>query len=185
MAKYEALPTTTIQTNSTMLNANELPELVHMDDPAMSILIDFTKTPPYIIKPNETLDHAINEIEINQTHLLLVINNDGFFEGIISSEDVWGEKPIKLIQERRIHRDQVTVKMIMTPLSEITALDFGVIQSAKIGNIVKTLSLHKQYYVLVTSSSTNQQAPIIRGIFTAIQISKQLHTDIASIFNHN
>ncbi len=183
MAKYEALPTTTIQANSTMLNTNELPELVHMEDPAVSVLIDFTKTPTHTILPSETLDHAINEMEINGVHLLLVINNDGFLEGIVSSEDTWGEKPIKIIQERRIHRDQVTVKMIMTPLSEIAALDFAVIKSAKVGNIVKTLSSRKQNYALVISPNANEPAQIIRGIFTTSQVSKQLHTNIADIFN--
>lgn len=184
MAKYEALPTTAIHTNGTMLNTNELPELVHMEDPAVSVLIDFNKTPPHTILPTETLDHAINEMEINGVHLLLVINNDGFFEGVVSSEDTWGEKPIKLIQERRIHRDQVTVKMIMTPLSDIAALDFAVIKSAKVGNIVKTLSSHKQHYALTVSPSATKPTQIIRGIFTTSQISKQLHTDIAHIFNH-
>lgn len=183
MAKYEALPTTAIHTNSTMLNTNELPELVHMEDPAVSVLIDFTKTPPHTIAPSETLDHAINEMEINGVHLLLVINNDGFFEGIVSSEDTWGEKPIKIIQERRIHRDQVTVKMIMTPLSDIAALDFAVIKSAKVGNIVNTLSSRKQHYTLAVSPSATKPTQIIRGIFTTSQISKQLHTDIAQIFN--
>ena len=184
MAKYEALSTTTIHTNSTMLNTNELPELVHMEDPAVSVLIDFTKTPPHTIAPSDTLDHAVNEMEINGVHLLLVINGDGFFEGIVSSEDTWGEKPIKIIQERRIHRDQVTVKMIMTPLSDIAALDFAVIKSAKVGNIVKTLSSHKQHYALAVSPSATKPAQIIRGIFTASQISKQLHADIAHVFNH-
>lgn len=184
MAKYEALPTTAIQTNSTMLNTNEPPELVHMEDPAISVLIDFTNTPPHTILPSETLDHAINEMEINGVHSLLVINNNGFFEGIVSSEDVWGEKPIKLIQERRIHRDQVTVRMIMTPLSEIAALDFAIIKSAKVGNILKTLSSRNQHYALVISPNANKPTQIIRGIFTTSQISKQLHTDIAQLFNH-
>ncbi len=95
-----------------------------------------------------------------------------------------GRKPIKLIQERRIHRDQVTVKMIMTPLSDIAALDFAVIKSAKVGNIVKTLSSRKQHYALAVSPSTIQPTQIILGIFTTSQVSKQLHTDIAHIFKH-
>jgi CBS domain containing-hemolysin-like protein len=121
-------------------------------------------------------------MEILGVHLLLVINEEGHFQGILSSEDVWGEKPIKMIQERRIHRDQVLVRTIMVPYSEITAFDFDLIKSAKVGHIVKTLSEHKQHYALAVSPCTETQVQLIRGIFTASQISKQLHIDIADVF---
>ena len=183
MAKYEALPTTAILPNGIMLHAHHLPELVHMDDPALSVMTDFTLTPPHTVKPDDTMDHAINEMEISGVHLLLVLNDEGHFQGIISSEDVWGEKPIKLIQERRIHRDQVLVHTIMVPYSDITAFDFSIIKSAKVGHIVKTLSEHKQHYALAVSPSIDHHnMQMIRGIFTASQISKQLHADISDVF---
>ncbi len=185
MAKYESLPTTVILPNGTMLHTHQLPELVHMDDPALSVMADFTLAAPHTIDPNETMDHAIKEMEVSGVHLLLVINEEKHFQGIISSEDVWGEKPIKVIQERRIHRDQVLVRTIMVPYTEITALDFATIKSAKVGHIVKTLSEHKQHYALAVSpSSKHPDMQIIRGIFTASQISKQLHMDIADVFGN-
>lgn len=182
MAKYEALPTITIQANGTMLRAQQLPELVHLDDPALSVMTDFTITPPHIILPTDNMDHAISEMEVSGVHLLLVINEEGHFQGIISSEDVWGEKPIKLIQERRVPRDQVLVRAIMVPYSQITAVDYAVVKSMKVGHMVKTLSDHKQHYALaVTPNAAHPELQLIRGIFTASQISKQLHTDISEI----
>ncbi len=68
MAKYETLPTTTILPNGTMLQANRLPELVHMNDSALSVMIDFTLAPPHTIRPNETMDHAIHEMEVSGAH---------------------------------------------------------------------------------------------------------------------
>lgn len=184
MSKYEALPTIAILPKGTMLQGHQLPELVHLDDPALSVMLDFTITPPHTITPHETMDQAINEMEVSGVHLLLVIDEEKHFQGIISSEDVWGEKPIKVIQEGRIHRDQVLVKTIMVPYTEITALDFATVKSAKVGHIVKTLSAHKQHYALAISPSAHHpNVQIIRGIFTTAQISKQLHTDIASMFN--
>ena len=183
MAKFESIPTTAILPNGTMLRMQHLPELVHMDDSALSVMTDFTVTPPHIIKPDETMDHAIKEMEVNGVHLLLVINDDGYFQGIISSEDIWGEKPIKMIQERRIHRDQIYVKNIMVPFTNITAFDFAVIQSARVGHIVKTLSEQKQHYALAVCPCPDRPTmQTIRGIFTASQISKQLHADISDVF---
>lgn len=183
MAKYEALPTIAILPNGTMLRAQQLPELVHLDDPALFVMTDFTVTPPHTILPTDNMDHAINEMEVSGVHLLLVINENGHFQGIISSEDVWGEKPIKLIQERRVPRDQVLVRAIMVPYTEITAFDFATVKTVHVGHIVKTLAEHKQHYALAVSpSTTNPDMQVIRGIFTASQISKQLHADIADVF---
>lgn len=185
MAKYEALPTTAILPNGTMLQANRLPELVHMDDAALSVMIDFTLTPPHTIRPTDTMDHAIHEMEVSGAHLLLVINEEGYFKGILTSQDVWGEKPIKLIQESRMHRDHVLVKMIMVPYTHILGLDFALIEStACVGHIVKTLAAHKQHYALAVAPCTDQAVQMIRGIFTASQISKQLHIDVADIFTN-
>ncbi|MDP1574757.1 MAG: CBS domain-containing protein [Coxiellaceae bacterium] len=178
MAKYEALPTISLQPNHTQLQTLQLPELVHLDDPALSILIDFTKTPPHTITPEDTLDHAIHEMEASGAHLLLVINKEGYFQGIISAEDLWGEKPIKLIQERRVHRDQLFVKMIMAPHSQIIALDFSLLKNACVGHIVKTLSQHHKHYALVVNPSADNASHSIHGVFTLSQISKQLHMDL-------
>lgn len=185
MAKYEALSTTSILPNGTMLYAHHLPELVHMDDPAISVMTDFTQKPPHIILPTDTMNHAISEMENSGVHLLLVVNEEGYFQGIISSEDAWGEKPIKLLQEHRVPRDQILVRQIMVKYTEITAINFSIIKTAKVGHIVKTLSEHKQHYALAVSPSVeNSDIQTIRGIFTASQISKQLHADIADVFGN-
>lgn len=182
MAKYEALPTTEILPNGTMLHAQHLPELVHMDDPAIEVMTDFTLSPAHTILPTDTMDHAIDQMKTLSVHLLLVLNEEGYFQGILSSEDVWGEKPIKVLQERRIQRDQILVRTIMVPFDDITAFDFDTIKSAKVGHIVKTLSEHKQHYALAVSPCKDTNVQIIRGVFTASQISKQLHANMNDIF---
>lgn len=181
MAKYEALPTTAILANDTMLYGQDLPELVHLDDPATSVMVDFTHTAPHTILSADTMDHAIREMEVSGSHLLLVLNESGHFHGILSSKDVWGEKPIKLIQERRVHRDQILVRMIMVPYTEITAVDFLVVEHAKVGHIVKTLTDHRQHYALAVTPNADHTLQIIRGVFIASQISKQLHRDISEM----
>lgn len=179
MAKYETLPTTPISPDRTMLRAQQLPELVHVEDPAICVMTDFTQTPPLTIHPEDTMDDAINEMKAAGTHLLLVINEQEHFQGIVSSEDVLGEKPIQIIQEGRIRRDKVLVNMIMVSCSEITALDIAILESARVGHIVNTLSARKQHYALAVSPGVVENTHTIRGMFTTSQISKQLHMDIA------
>ena len=178
MAKFEALPTIAIDPMDTMLRTQHLPELVHLTDSALSVMTDFTKIAPHTIRPESTMDEAIYEMKASGVHLLLVINDERHFRGIISSEDVLGEKPIQLLQERRIPRNQILVNMIMVPFSEITAIDMNVIETARVGNIVKTLSEKGQHYALAVSPQSDSAAQIICGIFTTTQISNQLHAEI-------
>ncbi len=177
MAKYEKLSTTQLSETETVLRSTKIPELVHLDDAAFLVMTDFNQTKPRTTAPKESMDDALNDMKVQGVHLLLVKDEDGLIEGVIASEDILGEKPIQIIQERRIPRAQITVKMIMTPLSHIAALDIKSIQHAKVGNIVETLKALNQHYVLVFER--NEDETLLRGIFTTSQISRQLHQDVA------
>ncbi len=179
MAKYENLPTITITPEHTTLPSHDLPELVHLDDPATAVMTDFTHTPAHIIASNKSMDDALNEMKATGAHLLLATGIDGHLEGIISSEDVLGEKPIKIIQEKRIPRENVTVNMLMKPAKDIIAFNINTIDEARVGHIVKTLTDNNRHYALVIGHSRTSDKTLIRGLFTLSQISKQLHTDLS------
>lgn len=182
MAKYETLPVTKIDALTAKLPTyTSLPELVHLDDPALAVMVDFNLFPIGTVDEGESIDHALNKMKIDGVHLLLATNNQNCVVGVVSTEDILGEKPITILQERRIDRQQICVSMIMTEASDIIAFDFDVIQNAKVGHIVNTLKSRQQHYALVTSSNIDQNHQIIRGLFNTSQISKQLHMDVANI----
>lgn len=182
MAKYETLPVTKIDALTAKLPTHtSLPELVHLDDPALAVMVDFNLFPIGTVDEGESIDHALNKMKIDGVHLLLATNNQNCVVGVVSTEDILGEKPITILQERRIDRQQICVSMIMTEASDIIAFDFDVIKNAKVGHIVNTLKSRQQHYALVTSSNIDQNHQIIRGLFNTSQISKQLHMDVANI----
>lgn len=176
MPKYETLPTIPFK-RSPVAHPVELPEIVHLDDPALAVLIDFKLTKPPIVSPELPIDNALNEMKISGVHLMLVTNEDKNVIGLIGTEDILGEKPIKLIQERRINRHEILVKMVMTNESDIVAFDFETLRYARVGNVIKTLKeLHQHYALVIKFNSENKL--IVRGLFSTSQISKQLHMDI-------
>ena len=180
MIKYETLPTMIILPNAASLRPKAtLPELVHLDDPALTVMHDFSVTLPRTISPHEPIDDALNEMKIHGVHLLLVMENNHII-GVISTEDILGDKPIRFIQLSRLNRNQVLVKHVMVPLDEITAFDIEEVEQARVGNIVATLKVLHKHYALVLHDDTHQQRQWIRGIFTTSQISKQLHMDIGN-----
>lgn len=179
MIKYELLPTLPLTQDTATLQSQSLPELVHMDDPALAVMTDFTQSKPHTISPDETMDNALNEMKVHGVHLLLVVDNQHHIIGFIASEDLLGEKPIMLIQERRIKREQILVKMLMLPIDNITAFSLDDVQHARVGNIVNTLKSLNTHYALVVHNNAETKPGHVRGLFSTSQISKQLHEDIA------
>ena len=97
MAKYEPLKTIKLSADNTYLHLHKVLELVHLDDPAFAVMTDFTQTSPRTIGPDEPMDNALNEMKIHGVHLLLVQDDHDKVIGIIASEDILGERPIKII----------------------------------------------------------------------------------------
>ena len=173
MVHYEALPTLTLEPGKTRLCTDMLPEVLHLEDPALAVMIDFSQSVPKTIHKNSSIDDALNKMKTQGLHLLFAVDDAEQPIGVIASEDLLGEYPIKIQQERRIPRAKICVDMLMKKLSDIPAIDFDVVTQFKIGNVVNTLKSHHQHYAIVIKTVGNEQK--IRGIFTSSRISQQLH----------
>lgn len=181
MAKYEKLPTVTLPSCKVQLRKHHMPELVHMDDPAYLAMIDFRQTVSPVISPKDTIDAALHEMQVSGAHLLLVEDDQQYIIGVVSSEDLLGEKPIKILQERRIPRANLLVKMLMIPIDQMAAFDIQAIERAKVGNIAVSLKLLKKHYAIVVDTHEQTDIIVIRGLLSTSQLSRQLHMDVANL----
>lgn len=178
MSKFDVLDTIKLNKKSTFLHPTDLPEVVHMDDPALDVMIDFKQSRPATIGANEPIDDALNEMKLKGVHLLLVIDRLENVLGLISTEDILGETPILLTTQRRIPRSDILVKMVMIPQNEIIALEIESLRNTKVGNIVHTLQANNSHYALVVRQHKQEKTQFVRGLFSSSQISKQLHMSI-------
>lgn len=174
MVQYEELPTIILDPQKTTLFTDILPEVLHMDDPALSVMMDFTQFPLKTISADDSIDDALSVMRMHDTSLLFAINHHEQPIGVITSEDILGERPIKIQQTYNVSRSKILVHMLMEKINDIPALDFEVVNHFKIGNIVSTLKKYHQHYALVIKQN-NGDEQIIRGIFTASQITQRLH----------
>lgn len=182
------MPTKTYTTLSTIeLNANVgychppmLPAITHWDDPAMQVMVDFKYRKAEAIGPDETIDTALTMMKSCSYHALLVVDKEDKVMGLISSEDLLGEKPLKAIQERRIARADISVRMVMVPQQDLIAIDLENLRHAKVGHLVATLHAVKQHYALTVRVDEATQNQTVRGLFSLAQISKQLGVDVVS-----
>jgi len=181
MTKYEPLPITSIaQGNGIICRAN-ITEIAHLDDPAINVMTDFSYVEPITIHANQSIQEAEQEMEICTVHLLLVIDDTGNLSGLLGSGVLHGALPIKIAQEKRIPHAQIKVRMVMTPLAKIDAIDYDLLQHAKVGNVINTLKHLEKHHLLVTKlddDEANGKQTVV-GLFSASAISKKTHLNVA------
>lgn len=177
---YQPLPTLVLKPGIGYFHPLELPAITHWEDPALHIMVDFKYIKAATIGPDESIDAALHEMKACAYHVLLVVSKELKVLGLISSEDLLGEKPLQAIQERRIARADISVRMVMTPQDEVVALDIESLRHAKVGHIISTLHASKQHYALVIKMDEQAHAQIVRGLFSSALISRQLGIDVTS-----
>jgi len=179
MKKHEALPTSRLQPQAESLHPDVLPELVYIDDPARDVLIDFVYLKPPFVSPKTPVDEALTDMKHREIYVMIVADEEHKALGLVSTEDLLGEKPIKIMQQRRLSREEVTVDMVMSPQEQLLAISYDDIRHASVGSVINTLKEHQAHYAVVTKTEGGQQR--IRGLLSETRISKQIHQDISSI----
>lgn len=174
MIQYEELPTIEINESKLALYTDRLPEVMHLDDEAVAVLIDLSQTPVATATIGTPIDKASDRMKLQGVHILFILDNDQKPVGLITSQDILGELPIKIQEERRIPRGNIAVEMIMKKTMEIPALKMETVMKFKIGNVINTLKHHKSPYALVIKSN-GDDVEVIRGLFSAHTICQKLH----------
>ena len=160
------------------LTPDGLTPLVHAEDPAISVMTDFGRVTPVTIEPGLSIDMALRKMKEAGVRLLLVTDRDDHIAGIITSYDIQGEWPLRLVQEEGIAHADIRVQMLMTPLDEVMAMDMITVRGARVGHIINTLRAHESRYTLAIETDRSSGAQQIRGLFSIAHISKLMGYDV-------
>lgn len=171
---YSSLPTIQLTTGCDYAEPPKIPEVAHLSDPAVLFMTDFTLHRAITIQPSAPLSEAAVEMKVCNIHMLLVVDHQQSIIGMITTEDLLGEKPLRTAMERQIKRSEMLVRMVMVPINEIAALDIHDLKHAKLGNIVETLHELKQHYAIVVETDNTTNLQKIRGIFSLWEISRKV-----------
>jgi CBS-domain-containing membrane protein len=160
---------------------------VGLEDPAIHVMTDFRSATAVIILPGDTVNEAHRRMIQRGVRLLLVVDQDRQVVGLITASDVLGEKPMQVITQRGVSRQELLVRDIMTPQQQLEALNLEDVRVAKVGHIVATLRRAGRQHTLVVERDEGGRQ-VVRGLFSATQIARQLgvtiHTDqIARTFS--
>ncbi len=161
-------------------------EPVTLESPALDVMTDLTQVKAATIAPDQSLRQAEQAMIYLGVRMLFVVDHMPQFEGLITSTDLRGQRQMQLVHERQLHYDEVCVSDVMTPLSELDAIELDGMRSATVSNLIATLQRFGRDHLLVVESAGATRR--VRGVISRAQIERQLGkpitiTDIASSFS--
>ncbi len=173
---HKPLPMSTMKEGVICLPADSYaPKPVTVASPALEVMTDLRQVSAATVGPSETISQASQKMIARRVRLLLVVGAQGVIEGLITARDTMGEKPVRLLQERRGSKfGELTVKDLMVPRNSIDVLDIETVMRAEVGSIIETLKNNGRQHALVVERDTVGGGEIVRGIFSATQIARQL-----------
>lgn len=144
-----------------------------MATPAILFLTDFTRVRPLIIEASVSAIEAKNYMRTTHVRLKLVVDENKKFIGVVSADDLIDRRLVQKISEGH-ERETLSVTQFMTPRKDLKAFDIKELSTASIGDVIDALKDSGQQHCLVIDRDHN----LIRGIFSASDISRKLHLPI-------
>ena len=178
LREYAPLPASTLISDVGYAQPSQsVPDRVTLESPAADVMTDLTRLTAVIILAGDTVDEAHRRMIQRGVRLLLVVDQDRRVLGVITANDVLGEKPVQTAVQRGIGREEVLVRDVMTERERLQVLDLDQVRTSKVGHVVASLKQVGRQHALVVDR-TEQGRLRVRGIFSATQIARQLGVSI-------
>lgn len=146
---------------------------VTLDSPALSVMTDLMQVAAAVISPQQTMDAAHAFMMQRGVRMLLAVDDLGQLAGIITSNDILGEKPVAVAGTRRIRHSEILVADIMTPADRLEAFELRTVQSARVSQVVASLQHARRHHALVVQPGPDGTREL-RGLFSLSEIARQL-----------
>jgi len=147
---------------------------VKLTDPAITVMTDLKQVPAITVSSTEIIDEALKTMIDKAVRMLFVVDHKNEIIGLITTNDISGEKPVQFSSKSKILRSDIKVNDIMVPVSKIDVVEIKQLANAKVGDIVETLKSVNRRHVLVVDHQGTQSERTIRGIFSMTKIEKHL-----------
>lgn len=141
---------------------------------ALEVMTDLKFVPAATVLADADVDAASQLMIARGVRLLLVVNSERNVVGLVTARDLLGDKPGDIARERGVSLHDVRVSAVMTPKEHIEVLELADVLHARVGDIIATLKNSWRQHALVVDRDPMADMPVIRGIFSASQIARQL-----------
>lgn len=150
---------------------------VQASSPATDVMTDLSRVRAVTIAAGASIEGARQAMITHGVRALFVLDDAGALLGIVTANDIVGERPVQIGQNRGVRHADVLVGDVMTPASLLEAMELHDVLKVRVGDIVETLKQSGRQHALVidTESADGTSAMrTIRGMFSLTQIGRQL-----------
>jgi len=146
---------------------------VKLESPGRSVMTDLTHVRAATVGPDMLLAQA-RQVMIHQgVRLLFVVSEMPNVEGLITSTDLEGERPMQVIGSRGVKYEDLRVVDVMSPLESLDAIGH-----ADVAKVVATLKRLGRRHLLVVQQAGSHHGSQVRGVISQSQIERQLGRSI-------
>ncbi len=146
---------------------------VTASSPAIEVMTDLRRIPAATIANDLSLAEANHSMILRGVRLLFVTDPGRRVVGVVTSNDLLGEKPTRVASERMMRHEELTVRDIMVVAEELDAVSLSDVLRAEVGHVVSTLKACGRQHALVMEEGVDGELSL-RGIFSASQIARQM-----------
>lgn len=164
---------------SSMSDAPELPKVQRTAlpaDPALSLLTDLNLSPCVVASHHDGLSQTMHLMMRAGVRMVFVAGADGELVGMVTAEDLHGERPVVRASNRQVPHHELTLSDIMVPVTHWDTVDMGTVRTARLGDVAETMHQHGLRYLLVTQKK--QGKTVLRGLFSAARLEMAMNTTI-------
>lgn len=160
-------------------------EPVTLASPAVEVMTDLQQVKAAMVVPQASLHEAEQTMIYQGVRMLFVVTTMPMVEGLITTTDLRGDLALRMVTERGLHHDELTVADVMTPIDALDAIDLADLRIASVSNVIATLKAKGRNHLLVVERDDGAQR--VRGVISRAQVERQLGqpitiTEIAGTF---
>jgi signal-transduction protein with cAMP-binding, CBS, and nucleotidyltransferase domain len=147
---------------------------VTIGSPALDVMTDLTLVRAATTHPSTSLRQAEQMMIYQGVRMLFVVADMPTFVGLITTTDLHGDRTMRIVNERQLRYDDLSVGDVMTELAMLDAIDYDAMRTAAVGNVVATLQRFGRNHLLVVEDATGTAPRRVRGVISRSQIERQL-----------
>ena len=165
--------------NGGVLDVNRPRVSVTAESPAIDVMTDLTRVKAATIRPDVPLPDATQNMIQRGVRSWFVVDDSDAMLGLRCADQVLGEAPVKLAQERGARPAELTARDLMVAADRVEAVDLEDVKRSNVGHIAATLKRSGRHHLLVVEKDDSGKASV-RGLFSATQLARQLGVALPS-----
>ncbi|KAJ8135688.1 hypothetical protein OY671_011099 [Metschnikowia pulcherrima] len=108
--------------------------------------------------------------------MVFVAGVDGELIGMVTAEDIQGERSVVRASSHMVSRRESTVADVMVPVTQWDTVPLSAVRTARLGDIAETMHEHGSRYSSVTQVKHGKT--VLRGSFSASRSEMAMNTTI-------